>query len=225
VLVHYHGRRSEAEQVADRIRARGTDAITAQADLLKPGAAEQLMDTARDRWGRVDVVVANAGVPDPGVNVMHGTDTDFAKVLDVNTRAVYSVLRAAANRLADGGRLINIGSSSTLYPARERALYAASKAAPLVLTTALAAEFAPRGATANSVISGPVDDGFLAGRDPGQLQAPGRAEPVRQARHRGRHRRSRGLRGQRCHPVDHRPADPRQRRRTRLTAVPTRRTE
>lgn len=171
VLVHYHGRQSEAEQVAERIRARGTDAVTAQADLREPGAAEQLMDTARDRWGRVDVVVANAGVPNPGVDVMHGTDADFAQVLDVNTRAVYSVLRAAASRLADGGRLINIGSSSTLYPAPERALYAASKAGPLVLTTALATALAPRGATANSVISGPVDDGFLAGRDPGQLQA------------------------------------------------------
>lgn len=171
VLVHYHGRQSEAEQVAGRIRARGVDAITAQADLSEPGAAEHLIDTAWDRWARVDVVVANAGVPNPGVDVMHGTDTEFAKVLDVNTRAVYSVLRAAANRLADGGRLINIGSSSTLYPAPQRALYAASKAGPLVLTTALATALAPRGVTANSVISGPIGDGFLAGDDQEQLRA------------------------------------------------------
>jgi 3-oxoacyl-[acyl-carrier protein] reductase len=169
VLVHYHGRHDEAEEVADRIRARGADAITAQADLREPGAAEHLMDTAVDRWGRVDVVVANAGAPNPGVDVMHGTDEAFAEVLDVNTRAVYAVLRAAASRLADGGRLINIGSSSTLYPTPARALYSASKAGPLVLTTALATALAPRRATANSVIAGPIDDGFLAGRDARQL--------------------------------------------------------
>lgn len=144
VLVHYHGHHDQAEKVAGRIRARGVDAITAQADLREPGAADKLMDTAVDRWGRLDVVVANA---------------------------VYSALCAAANRLADGGRLINIGSSSTLYPTPGRALYSASKAGPLVLTTALATALAPRGATANSVIAGPINDGFLAGRDSEQLAA------------------------------------------------------
>jgi 3-oxoacyl-[acyl-carrier protein] reductase len=151
--------------------ARSVDAVAVRADLRDLGAAGQLMDTAGQRWGRIHVVVANAGVPNPGVDVMHGSDVDFEQVLAVNARAVYSVLRAAASRLADGGRLINIGSSSTLYPAPERALYAASKAGPLVLTTALAAALAPRGATVNSVIAGPVADGFLAGRDPGQLHA------------------------------------------------------
>ncbi len=171
VLVHYHGRHDQAEEVAGRIRARGVDAVTAQADLREPGAADGLMDATVERWGKVDVVVANAGVPNPGHDVLHGTDAEFTQVLDSNTRAVYSVLRAAANRLADGGRLINIGSSSTLYPAPRRALYSASKAGPLVLTTALATALAPRGATANSVVAGPIDDGFLAGRDPEQLAA------------------------------------------------------
>lgn len=170
VLVHYHSRQAEAEQVAARIRAAGRDALAVQADLRDPGAAERLLGVAHRRWHRLDVVVANAGVPNPGVDVLHGSDTDFARILDVNTRAVHSVLRAAAGRLADGGRLINIGSSATLYPRPERALYAASKAGPLVLTAALATALAPRGITANSVIAGPIADGFLADRDATQLE-------------------------------------------------------
>ena len=171
VLVHYRGREAEAAAVVARIVAGGVDAIAVQADLREPGAAERLIDAADTRWGRVDVVIANAGVPNPGADVLHGTDDDFASVLETNTRAVYSVLRAAANALAPDGRLINIGSSSTLYPAPERALYAASKAGPLVLTRALATSLAPRGATANSVIAGPIADGFLAGRGADQLES------------------------------------------------------
>ena len=168
--MHYHGRRAEASAVVDRIVAPGVDAIAVQADLREPGAAQGPIDAADKRWGRVDVVVAHAGVPNPDVDVLHSTDEDFELVLDTNTRAVYSVLRAAAHALTPNGRLINIGSSSTLYPAPERALYAASKAGPLVLTRALATSLAPRGATANSVIVGPIGDGFLAGRDADQLQ-------------------------------------------------------
>jgi 3-oxoacyl-[acyl-carrier protein] reductase len=161
VAVHYHGRAEEAERVVERIRTAGGDAVALHADLREPGAADALLDAVIDRWRRLDVVVANAGAPNPGIDILSGTDAQFADVLSVNAVAVYAVLRAAATRLAPGGRLINIGSSSTLYPTPDRALYSASKAASLVLVTALAATLAERGATANSVIVGPISSGFL----------------------------------------------------------------
>ena len=162
VVVHYHGREDEAESVVRRLRATGAMAYAAQADLREKGAADRLLDDAIRRWSRLDVVVANAGAPNPGVGLENGTDDHLAQLLAVNATAVYAVLRAAAARLGPGGRLINIGSSSTLYPSPERALYSASKAASLVLTRAFADVLALRGATANSVVVGPVDDGFLA---------------------------------------------------------------
>jgi 3-oxoacyl-[acyl-carrier protein] reductase len=162
VAVHYHGRAEQAESVADEIRAAGGAASIFQANLEESGAADRLFDAVIDQWGHLDVVVANAGVPNPGVDIMSGTDEQFASVLEVNAIAVYAVLRSAAERLADGGRLINIGSSSTRYPTPDRALYSASKAASLVVVRALATTLAARNATANSVIVGPIDDGFLA---------------------------------------------------------------
>lgn len=177
VAVHYHGRAEEAGHVVAALRAIGGEAEAFGADLRDPGAARHLLDAAAAKWGGVDVVVANAGVPNPGVDVLHGTDDDFERVLAVNARAAYAVLREAASRLGAGGRLINIGSSSTVYPAPERALYSASKAPGLVLTRALAAALAGRGATANNVIVGPIADGFLAGRDQEQLSALANASP------------------------------------------------
>ncbi|MET0494234.1 MAG: SDR family oxidoreductase [Actinoplanes sp.] len=162
VVVHYHGRAAEAQAVVKQLRSAGGPAYATQADLREPGAADRMLDEAIERWGRLDVVVANAGAPNPGVDVQTGTDDDLSQLLAVNATAVYAVLRAASSRLGAGGRLINIGSSSTLYPRPERALYSASKAASLVLTEAFATVLAGRGATANSVVVGPVDDGFLA---------------------------------------------------------------
>jgi 3-oxoacyl-[acyl-carrier protein] reductase len=175
VAVHYRGRTHEAERVVERIRAAGGNAVALHADLRETGAADALLDAVVERWGRLDVVVANAGAPNPGVDVLSGTDAQFVDVLAVNAVAVYAILRAAATRLAPGGRLINIGSSSTLYPTPDRALYSASKAASLVLVTALAATLAKRGATANSVIVGPISSGFL------QNAAAEATEPLAQA--------------------------------------------
>lgn len=177
VAVHYRSRRDESEHVAEQIRALGGEADVFGADLRDEGAAERLLDSVIERWGHIDIVVANAGAPNPGVDVLAGTDTQFADVLAVNAVAVYSVLRAAANRLAPGGRLINIGSSSTLYPTPDRALYSASKAASLVLTKALAATLAERGATSNNVVVGPINSGFLESASSEALEPLMRASP------------------------------------------------
>ena len=171
VAIHYRSRSAEADALAGRINGAGGQAETFGGDLTEPGASARLLDAVTERFGGIDVVVANAGQPNPGVDVEHGSDAQFAQLLAVNAAAVYALLREAAGRLRSGGRLINIGSSSTLFPSPERALYSASKAASNVLTRAFAAALAPRQITANTVIVGPIDDGFLAGR-PAEVLAP-----------------------------------------------------
>lgn len=171
VAVHYRSRADEADGLARQLRELGGQADIFPRDLREPTAAAGLLDAVIGRWGRLDVVVANAGVPNPGVDILHGSDEQFANLLAVNTQAVYSLLRAAGSRIRPGGSLINIGSSSTLYPTPERALYSASKAAPLVLIKAFASALASRDITANSVIVGPIADGFLADR-PSEVIAP-----------------------------------------------------
>ena len=177
VAVHYRSRRDETIDVVEQLRALGGEADAFGADLREEGAAERLLDSVLERWGHLDVVVANAGAPNPGVDVVTGADAQFAEVLAVNAVAVYSILRAAAQRLAPGGRLINIGSSSTLFPTPDRALYSASKAASLVLTKALAATLAERGATSNSVVVGPIGSGFLENASDEALEPLAQASP------------------------------------------------
>jgi 3-oxoacyl-[acyl-carrier protein] reductase len=73
------------------------------------------------------------------------------------------VLREAARRIRDGGRIINISSSTTAYPQAGYAMYAASKVSSSMITQILAAGLGPRDITSNSLIVGPVASGFLSG--------------------------------------------------------------
>ena len=88
VVVHYHGRAAEAEAVVKQLRSAGGLAYATQADLREPGAADRMLDQAIERWGRLDVVVANAGAPNPGVDVQNGTDDDLSQLLAVNGGAL-----------------------------------------------------------------------------------------------------------------------------------------
>ena len=177
VAVHYRSRPDEAEAVVQEIVEAGGTAKAFAADLTEGEATARLLDGVIEQFGGLDILVANAGVPNPGVDVEHGTDEQFERLLSVNARAVYTLLREAAPRLRCGGRIINIGSSSTFFPTPDRALYSASKAASLVLVRAFAQALAPRQITVNSVISGPIDDGFLRGRPQEQLAPLANASP------------------------------------------------
>ncbi len=106
-------------------------------------------------------MVANAGVSSPQVPLADVTDEAFERVLAGNTKATFLVLREAARRVADGGRIIVIGSSTTAHPAAGFSAYPASKATALMLTPILAAEVAGRGVTVNMVSAGPTDTGLL----------------------------------------------------------------
>jgi NAD(P)-dependent dehydrogenase (short-subunit alcohol dehydrogenase family) len=108
-------------------------------------------------FGRLDVLVNNAGVGFVGAFGETSLE-DVDRVLAVNVRGVFAATQAAAGVLADGGRVITIGSCVTdRVPGPGMALYATSKAAMVGLTKALARELGPRGITVNLVHPGPTD--------------------------------------------------------------------
>jgi 3-oxoacyl-[acyl-carrier protein] reductase len=102
--------------------------------------------------GRVDIVVANAGIG-PTALIGDATDADFERVFATNTRATFGVLREAAHRLPDGGRVVVI-SRSRLAPRAGGGLSAASKAAGDQLVRAAAQELGARRITVNAVQAG-----------------------------------------------------------------------
>jgi 3-oxoacyl-[acyl-carrier protein] reductase len=147
-------RAAEAEDVqALAIRADSQDA-----DAVKGAVAQTL-----DRFGRLDIVVVNAGI------LVRGTIdafslADFDKMVAVNVRGVFAALHFAAPRMEDGGRIITIGSNTAIrtgFPGAS--IYSMTKAAVAVLVRGVAIDLAPRRITVNNIQPGPTITDMTAG--------------------------------------------------------------
>nr|WP_203981838.1 SDR family oxidoreductase [Sphaerisporangium rufum] len=152
--------RQDAERagaVADRIKLAGRRALAIQADSVDAAAVAGAVDRAAAEFGRLDILVNNAAVYLPGP-VEQVTFAEVDATLAVNVRAPFAAAQAALKHLAEGGRIINIGSNvSERVPFPGLALYSMSKSALTGLTRALAREVGPRGITVNVVAPGPTD--------------------------------------------------------------------
>lgn len=144
--------------------ASGAEAIGVEADVSRVPEIERLFQAALERFGRIDVAVANAGIEKVNIPVVEVTEEDFDLLFRINTKGPYFVMQAAARHIADGGRIINISSSSTSRPHPGLGLYGTSKSAPNYLVRVLAQELGPRRVTVNSLVPGPIDGaGIFAG--------------------------------------------------------------
>lgn len=172
VAVNYARNDLAARAVADRIEAAGTDALLVRADVSVAAEVVRLFDAARDRFGRLDVVVHNAGRPARRLAPLAETaDADFDEVFALNARGTFLVLREAARRIRDGGRIVAISTGGTVTSAAGNGVYTASKAAGENLVLALAKELGPRGVTVNAVLPGLTKTDQLADF-PESLRAP-----------------------------------------------------
>jgi 3-oxoacyl-[acyl-carrier protein] reductase len=149
------------ETIAAELRAAGSAVEVLDADLADPAVPGRLVEAAYERFGRLDVVVANHArsvdwAPFATVNAAE-IDLSYA----VNTRATLLLVREFAARYeGPGGRAILITSGQDVTPMPEEIPYAASKAALSGITRSLAAALAPAGITVNCVDPGPTDTGW-----------------------------------------------------------------
>ncbi|WP_411124929.1 SDR family oxidoreductase [Streptomyces sp. x-19] len=157
VALTYQHRDDLAAEVVRQIARAGGRAWAVRADGADPEAVRASVAAAADRFGRLDVLVNNAGAGVMGPFEGIALD-DVDRVLAVNVRAPFLAAQAAAAHLTEGGRIISIGSCmAERAPFPGGSLYATSKAALGGLTKALARELGPRGITVNLVLPGPVD--------------------------------------------------------------------
>jgi 3-oxoacyl-[acyl-carrier protein] reductase len=157
VAFTYQSSAAPAAALAADIEAAGGRALALQADAADPAAIDAAVAATADRFGRIDIVVNNAGIFIPGTLDTFGIE-DFDKLMAVNVRAVFATARAALPHLPDGGRIVNIGSTNALrMPFAGGAFYAMSKSALTGLTKGLARDLGPRGITINNVLPGPVE--------------------------------------------------------------------
>jgi 3-oxoacyl-[acyl-carrier protein] reductase len=156
VIINYAGDKAAAEKLAGEVKAKGTDAIALQADISKSVEVKQLFDAAIAHFGRIDVLVNNAGIMIIKL-LKDTTDEDFTRQFDVNVRGTFNTLREAATRLSDNGSIINFSSSNNRIMLPTYSTYAATKSAVEQLTRVFAKEVGTRGINVNSVSPGPTN--------------------------------------------------------------------
>ncbi|MFJ9456904.1 SDR family NAD(P)-dependent oxidoreductase [Kitasatospora sp. NPDC101447] len=157
VVLTYQGGAERAEEVAAKITSMGRAGWAVRADSADPQAVQAVVAAVVERFGRLDVLVNNAGVGAVGP-IGEAALEDVDRVLEVNVRAPFLFAQAASAHLVEGGRIVTIGSCVAKQVAFPGAtLYATSKSALIGLTKALARELGPRGITANLVHPGPID--------------------------------------------------------------------
>jgi 3-oxoacyl-[acyl-carrier protein] reductase len=159
VAVHYHSSRAEAEQVVADIKLHGGTAALFGADVRSSEEIESLVGAVGRYWGRLDVLVNNAGGLVKRVKLEEITDELYDDVLNLNVRSVVAASRAAARlfRAQGRGNIISTASVAARNGGGVGAsLYAASKAFVSTFTRNLAKEFAEQGIRVNAVAPGVI---------------------------------------------------------------------
>jgi NAD(P)-dependent dehydrogenase (short-subunit alcohol dehydrogenase family) len=160
VAVHYFNEEKEAEATCALIRSTGGEAAPFQADLAVTSHRERLFTNVIGHFGRLDVLVNNAGF-DPGdFNFLAATEEQFDAVIDVNLKGLYFCAQAAARQMIlqkSGGKIINISSIQGQLTFPDRTAYAASKGGVDALTRALALDLGPHRIQVNAIAPGFIE--------------------------------------------------------------------
>jgi NAD(P)-dependent dehydrogenase (short-subunit alcohol dehydrogenase family) len=154
-----------ADEVVEEFRGRGWSAVASHASVSETAEAETIVATAIEAFGRIDVVINNAGIARPrGISRL--TDDELDHVLKVHLYGTFNVIRPAWPHLCERkGRVLNTTSSVGLFGAAMQANYAAAKAGVIGLTKTLAQEGAPKGVRVNAiapVARTPMTEGAIA---------------------------------------------------------------
>ncbi|GAA0741552.1 SDR family oxidoreductase [Ideonella azotifigens] len=180
VVVNYAGRADEAARVVEAIQGSGGQALAVQADVADPAAVRALFDAAAQAFGRIDVLVNNAGVMPPQMPMLVDTeDAEFDKLFAINVKGSFNAMREAAKRLAPGGRIVNFSSSLVGTALPGYSVYAATKAAIETMTLVLARELRGKQITVNAVAPGPTATAlFLDGKSPELIERLAKVPPL-----------------------------------------------
>jgi 3-oxoacyl-[acyl-carrier protein] reductase len=173
VVINYAKSSAAAEQAVLAIEASGGRAVAIQADISRVPEVRRLYAEIKQKLGRLDIVVNNAGILPPAIPVADETEQTFDAVFGL-LKGTYFSMQEAARMVADGGRIINISSSTTRGWSPGYSIYAGSKSAIEQFTRSLSRELGPRGITVNAVIPGLTDTDMISDYPPAVREAVAR---------------------------------------------------
>jgi 3-oxoacyl-[acyl-carrier protein] reductase len=160
VVINYARNKQPAEAVVNNIVGKGGKAIAIGADISKTAELRQLFSEAEKAMGRLDIVVANAGVHIERP-LIENTEADYEYVFDTNTKGVFFTLQEAARHVRDGGRIVVVSTGGTQMHFPNHSLYLGSKGAIEQFARSLSVELGPRNVTVNVLSPGFTDTDML----------------------------------------------------------------
>ena len=168
VVVNYAGDKKGAEATAAAIVESGGKAVTVQGDVSKADNVKRLFDESAKAFGKIDVLVNNAGVFN-FLPIADVTEAEFHRQFGINVWGLLQTTREALPHLKDGGSVINISSVVSRMGIPGSTIYAGTKGAVDTITQVLASELGPRKIRVNSINPGMVESegthtaGFIGG--------------------------------------------------------------
>lgn len=170
LVVNYASSSQAAEEVVAKIQEGGGQAIALKADVSQPDQVDALVNAAMEKWGRVDVLVNNAGITRDTLLLRMKPD-DWQAVIDLNLTGVFLCTKAVSKIMLKqkSGRIINVTSVSGLMGNPGQANYAAAKAGVIGFTKTIAKELASRAITVNAVAPGFISTDMTHGLDSDEI--------------------------------------------------------
>jgi len=167
------------KQTAAIVERLGRQCVTGLADVGDPGAVTSAVDSAAGRLGRLDVVVANAGIHTPGGPTWLIDPAEWQRTLDINLTGVWHTVKAGVVHIGDdGGSVIIISSTNGLRGTAGTAHYTASKHAVVGLAQTLANELGPRRIRVNTIHPGAVGTAMVRNQDTYRRLRPDLPDPT-----------------------------------------------
>jgi glucose 1-dehydrogenase len=154
---------ARSEDTARLVAARGRRALVQRCDVARKAEVDALVAAAVDRFGRVDIAVANAGVVETDTDCLRITPEQWQRTIDVNLSGVFFTLQAAANRMiaqGSGGRLIAMASIMAEWGGAATPAYTATKAGVKQVVKAFAMACGRHGITCNAIAPGMIETGM-----------------------------------------------------------------
>ena len=159
------------EEVAEEIRAAGGEVLTVPSDISKSEDAARVVAETLEKFGKIDILINNAGVLDNGLKAIDSfTEDDMNRVIDINTKGTMTMMKAVTTEMAKTGygSIVNVASVAGVMGCGGAA-YVASKAAVIGLTRHTALRFAGTGVRCNAICPGTIVTPMVAGMNPANM--------------------------------------------------------
>lgn len=178
VAVNYSSSKVQADALVAELTNGGLQVFAVKCDVADANDVKTMFDTIESTLGRISVLINNAGIMHLAT-IASCQDEMFERQISINLKGSFNTLREAANRVKDGGSIVNLSSSVVGLKLETYGVYAATKAAVESLTAILAKELRGRSITVNAVAPGPTStDLFLTGKSPELIEKMATLSPL-----------------------------------------------